>query len=444
MKFFQEDEDLALATVLASVVVVAATLLMLTGCGPVPTPSPVPPPVVNVRTVAVVALSAGHGVSGATCSLDDEPGFGPHKGVTNADGYVAWNGVSKTLRATQLSCSAEAFAPFSEHRDLLTSENENLAPAQLVASLPAPPSREEILNVRLTFQGLSVDTAQFGRLPWFEAALPWLSPADRQAVYAAKHASTAWPGGDTHALIFLPSGPPLYDEPGQPYSADRFGALDWTAGNTAISPALADLVVEVARAGFPRILLFLGGDDGERGYPIATQQLALVADALQHSAYGDLRPYVVPLPGWDGVFYGYTPQHIFDWGAACRARFTYCGIEHSTGHIPTGEGDADWIGAGGMRSYDLLLSEFDDGRFDDTVWQIGARLLGPLYRRPPEQPAADDPHPPFYLREATPRGPIVNCAFEFGEYTSVHQGTTPATVATWRAYFRAVGYPCGG
>jgi hypothetical protein len=94
-----------------------------------------------------------------------------------------------------------------------------------------PPTRDAMLSPRLTFQGSIFDTAQFGRLPGFEACLPWLTPADRQVVYAAKRAA-----GDTHCIITIPDGVPLYDEPNQAYSPDKFGPLDWTNGNTAIDP----------------------------------------------------------------------------------------------------------------------------------------------------------------------------------------------------------------
>ncbi len=313
------------------------------------------------------------------------------------------------------------------------------------AIAPVPPTRDQILNIRITFQGLVVHTRQFGDLRWFEAALPWLTPADRRAAYDAKHASTAWEGGDTHAIISLPSGQPLYDEPNQPYAANRFGPLDWTANNTKVDGRLADLVVEVARAGFNRQLLFLGGDDGERGYPIAMKQLDLVNDALANSAYGDLRRFVVVIPGWDGVS-GYTPDHVHQYGAKCRSLFLYCGLEHGTGNIPAGGGPDEW-GApnGSMRTFDLLLSEFDDDRFDDSVWQIGARLLGPAYRRPRDQPGDDDRRPPYYLSAPTARGPIRSCAFEFGEYGFVHGHYGADHVNhVQRPYFKRIGYTCGG
>jgi hypothetical protein len=417
-------------------------IVAMAACAPMPPPQPPTPPAPPaVRTVAVFVMSGDRPVPGASCAIDEAPA---PRGVANADGYVAFDGIATSRRDLQLSCSADGYFAFSEHRSLTTDSNEDLAPVSLPPMLPPPPTRDEMLNVRLTFQGLIVQTEEFGTLPWFEAALPWLNADDRQAVYAAKHASTAWPGGDTHAIIMLPSGPPLYDEPGQPYSADRFGALDWTAGNTHIDERLADLVVEVARAGFTRQLLFLYGDDGERGFPVAMAQLDLVYDALAHSKYGDLRGYVVPLPGWDGVFYGYTPQHIYDWGGKCRTLFPYCGLEHSTGHIPAGEGPQEWRKPNGpMRVYDLILGEFIDDRFDDTVWQIAGRMLGPDYRRPADQPAADDPNPPFYLSDPTDRGPIRHCAFEFYEYGFV-RGASVDRVNAARDYFKRIGYTCGG
>lgn len=313
---------------------------------------------------------------------------------------------------------------------------------------PPVPTREQVLGVNLQFQGLTVHTAQYGDLPWFEAALAWLTPADRQAVYAAKHAV-----GDTHCIIALPSGPPLYDEPNQPYSADRFGPLDWTAQNTAMDPKLVALVEEVILAGFTP-LLFLGGDAGEQGFPVAMAQLPLVTNALAASVYGDLNAYVVKIPGWDGVFYGYTPEHVQQFGDTARQLSPngYVGIEHNTGHIPVGNGPADYAPGGMMTSYDLILSEFDDGtarqgHANDSIWQIVGRLTRP-YNRPADQPSGDDPNPPFYLAQPTARGPYYYTCFEFEEYSWVHQwyaldqagrDALAAQIAEERQYLRALG-----
>jgi hypothetical protein len=316
-------------------------------------------------------------------------------------------------------------------------------------AFPPVPSRDQVLGINLQFQGLRVTTAQYGELPWFEAALAWLTPADRQAVYSAKHAV-----GDTHCIIALPSGPPLYDEPNQPYSADRFGPLDWTHGNTAMDPQFVALVEEVILAGFTP-LIFLGGDAGDvQGFPIAMAQLPLVTNALAQSQYGDLNLYVVKIPGWDGVFYGYTPQHVQQYGDYARQLSPngYVGIEHNTGHIPVGNGPADYAPGGMMSNFDLVMSEFDNGTArqgyaNDSVWQIVGRLTRP-YNRPPDQPADDDPNPPFYLAPGTARGAYSYGCFEFEEYTWVHQWYSldepgkqalQAQIATERAYLQMLG-----
>jgi hypothetical protein len=190
-------------------------------------------------------------------------------------------------------------------------------------------------------------------------------------------------------------------------------------------------------------------------------QLDLVYQALRvESRYGDLGGYVVPFPGWDGVFYGYTPDQVAQWGAKCRRLFLYCGLEHQPGRIPVGEGGSDYLPGGRMTTFDLLLAEFD-GPNDRTwratargprdypgnqIWQIAARMLGPRYRRPDDQPAdADSATPPFYLAPASPRGPYVHCAFEWiGEYLFVRDRETAEQVAVDRQYFKSLGYTCGG
>lgn len=301
------------------------------------------------------------------------------------------------------------------------------------APLPVP-TRDRVCAVQTSgMQGLFVQTQQYGRLPWWDAALPWLNAADRQAVYAAKRAA-----GDTHQLIQLPWGPPLYDEGGQAYSPERFGPLDWTHGNTVIDPKLPALIDEVLVAGLLPVL-FLGGDDGENGYPIAVKQLPLVVAALGPSRMGR----VLVIPGWDGVFYGWTPEHIVAFGAQFRALCLqgYLGIEMSEGHIPLGEGPSDWTKTGRMKDYDVLLIEYSpDNLHQDSTWQINARLFGPQYRRPADQPAGDDPAPPWYLRDGSPRGPFYPIAFEYDTYPFV-RGLDATTVAAHRAYLRLMGCP---
>lgn len=399
-------------------------------------------------------------IPGAKIEVQAADGWG-YK-TANGDGFASMQSFLP-FSAVRVSADGYVTTAVSIQPPAIHQRNISVSLAPKTPPLPAPPTRDEILNLHITFQGLMVHCAPpFGDLPWFEASLPWLPPDCRQAAYAAKLAASSWgPGGDTHALINLPSGPPLYDETGQPYSADRFGPLDWT------DPAdgrLADLVAEVARAGFNRQLLFLGGDDGERGFPIAMAQLDTVRQQLRASSHGDLGPYVVVLPGYDGVFYGYSPDQVAQWGAKCRQLFVYCGIEHQPGRIPVGEGGSDYLPGGRMTSFDLILAEFNgpnltdwrtkrsldaQGRPDypgNQIWQIGSRMLGRAYTRPADQPAdADGYSGAGYLAPGSPRGPYVHCAFEWvGEYNFVRGWETAADEQRSREYFQSAGWTCGG
>jgi hypothetical protein len=227
-----------------------------------------------------------------------------------------------------------------------------------------------------------------------------------------------------------PSGPALYDEPKQAYTADKFGPKLWSAAQ------VADLAREVIQARLIPVI-FLGGDAGEAGYVVAKRQLPELVAAL-----GPLNAYVLIVPGFDGVFYGWTGEHIAEFGQQFRALSPngYLGLEHSTGHIPTGEGDTDWVRGGRMTTYDVLLSEFDtDNLHQDSTWQIAGRTISP-YKRPPEQPAGDDPNPPFYLKQGSPRGPYFVIAFEFDTYYWVRDRVTAPMVKLHRAYLRSLGY----
>lgn len=432
--------------------VVLAAALSCVGCvgalqgGMISTSKPVQVPVYSFGIVAcsVPVATTAHcpaPIAGATIQVNGTSGYVSKP--ADADGWALFTSI---IPFSDVKISASGYVDFAVGIEPPKIDQQNVT-FSLQPLFPRPPTRDQVLNVRLTFQGLVAHTQQFGDLPWFEAALPWLTLADRELVYAAKRASTAWPGGDTHCIVALPGGGALYPEPGQPYDQPGFGPLDWTAGNTAIDPQFVALVAEVIQHGFVP-MVFLGGDDGETGYTIAVKQLPLVIDALQHAPQGDLTKYAVIIPGWDGVFYGYTPEHIHAFGLFFRSLLPdgYLGLEHSTGHIPAGEGPGEWWAPNGpMRPYDLVLSEFNDGQFDGTVWQIAARLLGQAYVWPPDEPVGSDVRPaPNYLRDGSDRGPIVNCAFEFGEYTFVHRGTPPALIDTWRTYFKNIGYTCGG
>lgn len=302
--------------------------------------------------------------------------------------------------------------------------------------LPPRPTRTALIQPRLTFQGLLYPTTQFGMLPGFEACLPWLTPADRQVVYAAKHAA-----GDTHCIITIPDGVPLYDEPNQAYSPDKFGPLDWTSGNTRIGPELPALIREVIAAGFPQILLYLGGDGGGDAYTIAYTQVDLLH--ANEDFRENLYQFCVILPGWDGVFYGWPLEQVQPWSDKIRALWpdAVVGLHYSTGHIPLGEGGSDFQPGGRMANFDLLVGEFDDQVHQDSTWQILNRLEA-HYVRPSDQPAGDDPDRVYYLAGSSPRGPWGHFAMEYGEYEAVRCGTNFAGMVTHvnqnRQYMRSM------
>lgn len=466
----------------------AVTLAVSSACGgalaggtisfPVFNPPTVPTPVViaapSFRAVAVVVADNFHVLRvGAHVQLNDTQPPGFHYGDTNTDGYVAFDNVNTSIVDTFVVVTQPGCVDYTQALKLpagnqtirvgfpgdgSATNNEDvwLPPVNCTPPMPPIPSRMEVLKMCMSFQGLTVHTQQYGDLPWWEAPLTWLDlPQDRQAVYAAKHANhNPWcPNGDTHAMVFVPFGKPIYDEPGQPYSADRFPARDWTNGNTVMDPKFVALVTEVRQNGF--IPIIVGAE--EYGFPDPSKaivQISLIVQALQRAPAGDLTQHVSLMPGFDGVFYGWEPSHsaIPLWAQAIRAICPWCyiAIEHGTGHIPLGEGASDWTPVGLMKDFDALYSEFNDDQYDDTTWQIPARLLCGAYVRPSIQPSGDDPNPPCYLL-GSPRGPQINCAMEFGTYGYVRGSYGPTPQANddhvnnvQRPYFVKLGYTCGG
>jgi hypothetical protein len=276
----------------------------------------------------------------------------------------------------------------------------------------------------MSFQGMTAPLAS-GAIPWFEAALASLSPADRQIMYAVKHAA-----GDTHALIIVTNGVPLYPESGNPYTS--YQCPNYGANMAALIP----LVEEVITAGFVPALFM------QEDQPSSTVLVQAAAQALAGAAV-NLNAYVIYSPGFDGVFPEWSPANIEAWAMLARAAGAqYLAIEFDAGEIPLGNGPADYAPNGAMVNFDTLLGEFDNWpALGDREFQILGRLLGPTYVRPPEQLATDDPHPPFYLGTPSPRGPYYLVAFEYATYDWVRGNVTAAQVAQGRAWYQAAGCP---
>ncbi len=379
----------------------------------------------------VVWTTANQPLAGAIAYLQSPTGF--LFAITNQDGYAIWPEVTLPFAGRlQLAGAAAYYQEPVTISDAVANVTirvgaspSNPQDIKLPACAPfrralLPPTREEVCAGQTTQQGLYVTTQQFGQMPWWGACWAWLTSGDR-----ALAAQQLQAHGDTVCLVGVPSGAPLYDEPGQFYSADQFPALAMTDAQ------IVDLVAEAVGLGFRAVWLFLGGDTD---YGLACQQVEAIAPLL-----GPLNAYVLYVPGWDGVWHApggvYTPEQVQSFAARARAAGAlYVGLEHGTGYLPVGGGAADFLPGGKMTGYDVILGEFNSGEFDGTVWQVLGRMIDP-YIWPPNQPAGSDSNPaPKYLAPGSPRGPYVYRVFEYYIYEWV-RGASAATVAAAKQYF---------
>ncbi|HUZ03701.1 MAG TPA: hypothetical protein VMU89_25430, partial [Thermomicrobiaceae bacterium] len=123
-------------------------------------------------------------------------------------------------------------------------------PVVVTASLPAAPTRAQVLAAHLTFQGLTVNCPEIGGAqPWFEPAIDTVSASCQAAVYAAKHAA-----GDTTIILdedwsYNDAGVPTYMKAGRNLSGDP----------QAFRAAIQDAIV---RGGFDVVYVMVGGDNG--------------------------------------------------------------------------------------------------------------------------------------------------------------------------------------
>jgi hypothetical protein len=310
--------------------------------------------------------------------------------------------------------------------------------AQLTAKRRFPPTRDQILASHETFQGLWVTLPHFGqKLPWFDPAISSLDETDRAAVYAAKHAA-----GDTAIGIALSWN---YDEsPGYKYPVP---GTDLTMD----LPRFRGLVDEAVANGFIPWLFLTGDgetDDGGRrdasGWTYGFDWLNRHVCGVLQAIGDDNVARALVVPGFDGVFHGWEPskQKVPQFARTVRGCYpsAVIGLEFGAGEIPLGNGAADYASGGLMTGYDELLVETNVWpETGDKAWQIIARLIGPAYHRPPDQPASDDPRPPFYLKTATPRGRWGVHCFEWGTWAFVRGQLSPGDVARGRAYYTALG-----
>lgn len=297
--------------------------------------------------------------------------------------------------------------------------------------LPLVPTRDQLCNVKESFNSLFVDTPTYGRIAWWETISWFPNYADRKAAYEAKHKN-----GDTHIILDLSGSyreiPGEYNHVGADYSQNL--------------SALVSLAREVLREGFLIDMRLAGDGQGSGpgyndpvgmtyGHDWLMENLDRIMDAFE-----PIYRYIVWTPGYDGVFYGWTPEQCVAYGRKIRARWpdAAIGIEFNTGHIPFGEGDADYLPGGRMQDFDVIYFEGDPYFYHGpTTWQIVGRMVSP-YVRPTDQ-TAEDPTPPFYLHGQSPRGKWYFNIFEVLTYRHVRGEVSAEEYAAYYEYFKAMG-----
>jgi hypothetical protein len=322
-----------------------------------------------------------------------------------------------------------------------------IIPVPPVGPLPPVPTRAKVCALQTSLAGLTYNTKQYGAIPaWFYGALN----AEDRAIAREAHRDA----GDTHIPFPVTEA---YREGGTLWPAALADGYDYTQDLDTYRA----LATEIIADGF-FVDAALGGDglgNGPdyndpvgrtygHGWLMANLERMLLACKGDGTAdRPDLTQYIIYRPGWDAVFYGWggtestqryhhrhgglrwrfvhharpTPtaaelddqqQRVKDFGLLFRSILPagYLSIEHTPGNIPCGEGGGDYSAGGIMTTFDTILSEYNTVH-EDSYWQIVRRMISP-YHRPPDQPAGDDPHPPFYLAPGSPRGPYFYCAFE--------------------------------
>jgi hypothetical protein len=323
---------------------------------------------------------------------------------------------------------------------------------QQTGVFPVAPQRMDVLTARVGFQGLTVQTQQFGALRAWGPELGNLTDAD----------------ADSYVRQSLAAG----------FSAVEF-AVSWNyqeqtfhypVPGADLSQNLPELRRRVKRAiqvgaplGLKAVFLFCAGDgesaahggyNDPAGWTYGRAWL-LANFARIYGAFGpqlgdqtDLRGWMVFIPGYDACdAYAWTSgQNVADWWHLQRSILDrggkgYAGYEWPSGQCQLGDGFPTYSNdnAGCL---DVWLLEEPSGPYPPTETTAIQQLTQQLGRmcRPYNRPswAVDDPHPPYYLQNVTtPRGPQVVQVYEFSTYDWV-RGCSIDQVNQNRAVLRSM------
>lgn len=313
---------------------------------------------------------------------------------------------------------------------------QQLTPLVQSSMIPVP-NREQLCTAKQTFQGLTVFSQQYGALPLFDPVALWFTGPNADADCAAvcqAHTSV----GDQILTISL-SG--QYNEAGQAYQ--NIPGADFSNNLSDLSARLLSIV----RRGL-YIDLRLAGDGTAPDPAGMTYGHDWLMANFERIANGlaAVEPYIRWCPAYDAWWYGWSAQQVKDFGTLFRnvmgQQAVLCG-EFGINGPHLGNGEKDYQPGGGLYDYDLFQLELDAGNaggHNDDLWQPGARMIGPAYVRPPDQPHGDDPSPPFYLIGGTDRGPFHAQAFEDWLYYQVRNQCTIQQITDYRDYKRGVGF----
>lgn len=397
----------------------------------------------------------------ASILLFDDPTWTPAVGWNAPDGrvYFDFSHYPKTPQygwEVTINLRVRASDPVITLRATLAGDMEIVLPA----GWPATPTRAEVCTVQVPFQGFTAHTQQFGSIPAFGPELSTLSDDDLASYLDQVKADSA-----TRVSLGL-----------NPWTHVEF-AVSWNYRGATYSypvpgrdlsqdlPELRRRIDIAIRAGF-KILLFCAGDGlgagpgyndpvgWTYGYDWLMANFQRIYDAMgpTPASPNDARDFIGFLPGYDGTdSYGWeTPERVVGWWEFARQVIDrgghgYLGQEFSIGHCQIGgqwDGEPTYVNGPGQ-ALDFILQEFPAScpmptADPDAVFQILGRMIRP-YNRPPEQPSDDDPTPPFYLGQGTPRGRYYYCAYEYGTYQWVRGQISAAQVELDRTYLKRCG-----
>lgn len=384
----------------------------------------------------VVFDPAGIPVENAECLLQ-EISF---PNLTNKDGY-SLSPISHPPGKTYVRVLATGFSP-AVYPVVLDNHDQEihlggtqfpgtntifLPPLSFKSAPVKEPTREQVCNVFVGFQGITILTKQYGFIPAFGPECGWLNEED--CISYCRQVKNL---GFTHVEFDI-SG--RYDEPDFDYPVP---GIDYTNNLSAMQKRVEliinqGMIIKFALAGDgmsindnPQWLQYNDQNGWTYGFQWLMNNLGHIINSLINYKGKNLTKWIIFVPGYDAVFYGWSipgevpdkqPQRVIDFGNLFREILPegYLGIEHSTGKIPVGESGIDWTTNGPLDAYDTLLSEYNPFNLhSDDTWQILGRCTRP-YNRPSDQPINDDPHPPYIIEDCS-RGQRFYIMYELVTY----------------------------